>query len=424
MNRYLIWLFFIAIPSIGSSQVRIRTTDHISQEQIRIEQLTGRAAANSVVSRVYPYTGDRIYTGDFVGRISDIANIPPETFYVYPPKVEDESQLGYVLVYVTNTLLGQFYQAVCAVFIDGIYDGVPRFYFDTNLDNDFREENPMIIAESHYGERIRLQPQQSPVFFKIEVGDFLESKKGSDYVAMQTFSLNKKEVTDNSTLVNYRRFVSTVLHPSGLSLFLEGGSGGGGQNRYSIEQTDDPSFYYTYMHKFRSQSLTLGLLYNYKHFFVSAFYMIEGLQAQHGRRTTHDGSFSITDHGYTHFFPKSKGYYGANLGYDFRINHNMFFSPFVGATKFDYLDNRRNFNETQLKRMTVHLGGRLAFPLFSGNTVAYVNAYYSRQFMEHANIQIGAVAPVRQIDLQHRDMFHQQIIVSLGIQQKITNIVR
>lgn len=411
------------IPLLGFSQVRIRTTDHINLEQIRIEQLTGQSATNSLVSRVYPYTGDRIFTGEFVESHSSI-NIPPETFYVYPPEVEDESQLGYVLVYVTNSLLGQFYQAVCAVFIDGIYDGMPRFYFDTNLDNDFRDEDPMIMPESLYGEQVRLQPHQSPVFFRIAFYDFLDSNRGKEYVAMNPFHLNKKEVTDNSSLVNYRRFVSTVLSPSGFSLFLEGGTGGGGQNRYSVEQADDPSFYYTYTHKFRSQSLALGLMYNYRHFFVSAFYMIEGLQPQYGRRTTHDGSYSITDHGYTHFFPKTKAYYGFNLGYDFRINHNMFFSPFAGAGKFDYLDNKRDFNETQLNRVTVQLGGRLAFPLFSGNTVAYVNAYYSRQFMEHATIQIGAVAPVRQIDLQHRDMFHQQIIVSLGIQQKITNVVR
>lgn len=425
-NFFFVLMLASGLLTKGFSQGIISTTE---PDMINFETMIGgamQAPYYSFFSRVYPYEGEVINIEEFINSLEYNGSFRQNNIRVRPPRVDDLSQLGYVIVFKAARHLGRYYNAVSIVFIDGLYrDDDIVYYFDTTLDNVFTHEKPYLYSQDKIGEPINLQSEQSPVLFRIFVEDFRRSQKGTNLVTLDSVQINRSLMNNSETQFSYQKFVNMVLNPRGLSLFFALGTGGGGKHEYSIQQADNPQYNVTYLHNFRSQNMTLGLKYNITNVFLTGYASIENIQPQNGRRLEErsPGNIIIT-HGLTNYFPKRRVYYGTELGYDFRLNHNRVVSPYIGASSFSYLGARSNFNDIHQNRRTLFAGIKLSFPVYTGRTVAFLSTNYSRHFFEHSTILTNQPGTVGQIEMKHQDAFHQQFNISVGLQHKITNSFR
>lgn len=422
-KSFLLLLLALGMLTNVYSQSIISTTE---PDMINFETMLGGTSDlpnYSIVSRVHPYTGDMINTTEFVNSLENSGRVQGGTVKVRPPRVEDKSQLGYVVALLATRHMGTYYHALTIVFIDGLYRDDFTYYFDHGLTNIFDGE-PMHYTNALKGEVVKLQQKDSPVEFRIILDDFRRSNYGRNQVSLDPILINRSRLSDDTQL-NYKKFMNTVVNPSGLSFYFSLGTGGGGKHEYSIVQADNPEFSITHMHEFRSQSLTLGLTYNLSNLYLSAYSSFENIQPQNGRRITQvNDQAPRIDHGLTNFFPKRRYYFGTELGYDIRISHTMIVSPHAGASTFSYLGNRSELNKTHLNRGALYMGLKLAFPVYTGRTTAFITSNYSRHFFTHADIMQSNPGVAGEIQMQHDNVFHHQLNIAVGIQHKITRTYR
>ncbi len=420
---YLLIVLAIGFCTKSFSQEIVSATE---PDLINFETMIGGpldAPYYSFISRVYPYEGDVINTTEFLNSLEYNGRITGNNIRVRPPRVDDRDQLGYVIAFKAARYMGLYYHAVSIVFIDGLYrDDEIVYYFDTSLDNVFTHEEPFVFSNEKIGQHIDLKNEDSPINFRIFIDDFRKSQKGNNLVTLDSVQINRSNLSESGDQFNYKKFVNMILNPSGLSLFFTLGTGGGGRHEYSIQQIDNPQYNITYLHNFRSQNITGGLKYNFTNVFLTGYASFENIQPQNGRRLEerNPGNVIVT-HGLTNSFPKRRVYFGTELGYDFRINHNSVISPYIGASTFSYIGQRSEFNDIHQNRRTLFAGLKLAFPVYSGRTLAFLSTNYSRHFFEHTNIKTAQPGSVDQIEMKHLNAFHQQFNISVGIQHKITN---
>lgn len=428
MKKKLYLLIVLAMFCCANmyAQGIVETTE---PDMINFETMIGGtldAPYYSFVSRVYPYTGEVINTEEFIRSLEYSGRVQGGNIRVHPPRVDDLSQLGYVIVFKTARHLGSYYHAVSIVFIDGLYrDDNVVYYFDTTLDNVFTREEPLVFSDEKIGQHVDLQSEESPIKFRIFIDDFRKSQANERIVSVDRVFINRGQIGDSDTQLNYKKFVNMVLNPRGLSMFFTVGTGGGGKHEYSIQQVDNPQYNITHMHEFRSQNLTVGLSYNFTNLFLTGYASVENIQPQNGRRREERAPESIImTHGLTNSFPKQRVYFGTQLGYDIRITHNHIFSPYVGGSTFSYMGSRSDFNDLHLNRRTLYAGFKFAFPLYTGRTTAFLSTNYARHYFEHADIKTNQPGGLGEIEMKHNDVFHQQFNISIGLQHKITNIYR
>jgi hypothetical protein len=155
--------------------------------------------------------------------------------------------------------------------------------------------------------------------------------------------------------------------------------------------------------------------------FTAVSFTREHIQPQDGKRIESiPGRDMVIYPGLNNFFPKDKNYYGISIGYDFRNNFRLFFSPFVGVNLYSYQGSKKIFNDMHKERVTYNVGLKSYF-VTQSNLLFFVQCYYSRQLFKQESTLVKDPRTYDMVKFIDNNMSHNQVFISFGFQFKLSN---